>query len=176
MDLLYDFILAVISGIISGAIASYVFLNWYLNRKRPRVGISKYISIENIEGHKNFLFKFVNLTKTEIFDVSIELSLFKPVGEMNGKNLKSTDVKLKDNFIAFIPFEKTNDEFNLHAMRLRTEEDLQSLWTDSSSFLRISIVSKHGLSGMSKVIIHDFLSPECITTKKFISGNSLEVN
>ena len=52
MEYLYDFIFAIISGIISGAISSYFFLNWYLNRKRPKIGISKYISIETIDGKK----------------------------------------------------------------------------------------------------------------------------
>ena len=176
MEYLYDFIFAIISGIISGAISSYFFLNWYLNRKRPKIGISNYISIETIEGKKNYHFKFVNFTETEIFDVNIELTLFKPIGEFNGKNLKSTDIKLKDNFIAYVPCEKENDDYNLHAMRLRTEDDLEDLWKDTSSFLRISIVAKHALSGMSKVISHDFLSIECITNNKFISGSNLEIN
>ena len=147
----------------------------YLSRKRPKIEVSNFISREIIEGKQNYLFKFVNRTDADIFDVNIELTLFKPIGEFSGKNLKSTDIKLKDNFIAFVPAEMKNDAFNLHAMRLRTEENIDQLWQDESSFIRISIVSKHSLSGMNKVFIHDFMSKDCITDKKFISGNNLEI-
>jgi hypothetical protein len=129
-----------------------------------------------IDEKENYLFKFVNFTNCDIFDVNIELTLFKPVGQLDGKNLKSKDIKLKDNFIAYVPFEKKSDDYNLHAMRLRTEENLEMLWNDHSSFIRISIVAKHSVSGMSIVQTHDYLSIDCITERKFNSGNDLAVS
>ena len=130
--MVWDFTFAVVSGVISGAIASYIFLNLYLKRKRPEIGVSTYISKVVIDEKENYLFKFVNFTNCDIFDVNIELTLFKPVGQLEGKNLKSKDIKLKDNFIAYVPFEKKSDDYNLHAMRLRTEENLEMLWNGST--------------------------------------------
>ncbi|MHA8084231.1 hypothetical protein U8695_01510 [Aquirufa antheringensis] len=117
----------------------------------------------------------MNLTPAVIFDVRVELTFYKPVGDFKGNNLQGSDIKLKDNFIAYIPRSNDNDSFNLHAMRLRTTDNLPDLWKDKSSFIRLTIIGKHALSGFNQVFVKDFLSVDCITTKKFQSGNYLTV-
>ena len=82
---------------------------------------------------------------------------------------------MKDNYVAYIPVEKNNDIHNLHAMRVRTVDDLEEYWTDESCFVRLTIMAKHSLSGLNKVFVKDYLSKDCITTKKFLSGNNLGV-
>lgn len=171
-----EFFISLITGVITGLIASYIFLVYYLNSKRPKIEISKYISNVIIDGEENFMFKFINKTKVEIFDVQVELTFHKPIGDVKGKNLRGTDIILKDNFISYIPPKSKNDIYNLHAMRIRTTEKILDLWSDESSFIRLTIISKHSLSGFNKVFVHDFNSKECITNKKFQSGDDLEVN
>ena len=91
------------------------------------------------------------------------------------KNYLQQYKKLKANFIAYIPRSNDNDSFNVHAMRLRTTDNLPALWKDKSSFIRLTIIGKHALSGFNQVFVKDFLCVDCITTKKFQSGNYLTV-
>ena len=116
------------------------------------------------------------MTDSEIFDIHIELTFYKPIGDYNGGNLQGEDIKLKDNFISYMPCNSNNDPHNLHAVRIRTTDDIEQMWSDPSSFIRLSIIAKHSLSGFNKVFIKDFLSKDCITEKRFLSGNDLTVN
>ncbi|MDD5150088.1 MAG: hypothetical protein PHC28_06335 [Flavobacterium sp.] len=169
-------IISLVLGIISGLIASYMFLMLYLKKKRPVIEISNYISKIEYGGETNYLFKFINKTDSEIFDVRMEPTFYKPVGDFNGRNLIGKDITLKDNFSAYIPCDNEKDTHNLHAMRIRTTDDLEKDWTDESSFIRLTIIAKHSLSGLNKVFVKDFLSKDCITIKKFLSGNDLKVS
>ena len=159
----------------AGLASSYFFLVFFLYQKKPIIAISENISLVKFNGEDNYTFKFVNLTPAVIFDVRVELTFYKPVGDFKGNNLQGSDIKLKDNFIAYIPRSNDHDSFNLHAMRLRTTDNLSDLWKDKSSFIRLTIIAKHALSGFNQVFVKDFLSVDCITTKKFQSGNYLTV-
>ena len=146
-----------IISITAGLASSYFFLVFFLYQKKPIIAISENISVVRFNGEDNYTFKFVNLTPAVIFDVRVELTFYKPVGDFKGNNLQG------------------NDSFNLHAMRLRTTDNLPELWKDKSSFIRLTIIGKHALSGFNQVFVKDFLSIECITNKKFQSGNYLTV-
>lgn len=75
-----------------------------------------------------------------------------------------------------MPCNSLNDAHNLHAVRIRTTDNIEQMWSDTSSFIRLSIIAKHSLSGFNKVFIKDFLNKDCITEKRFLSGNDLTVN
>lgn len=175
MDTFSSQIISLLVGTFSGLIASYLFLMGFLRNKRPVIEIADYISKDEYDNETNYIFKFVNRTKSEIFDVHIELTFYKPFGDFNGRNLSGKDITLKDNFVSYIPCESSNDDHNLHAMRIRTTDDLETNWTDTSSFIRLTVIAKHSLSGLNKVFVKDFLTRDCITTKKFLSGNNLIV-
>lgn len=170
-----DVIYVLLIGIGSSYLASWFFLQAFLNRKRPVIEVSGYISKIQFKGETNYLFKFINKTGSEIFDVRIEPTFYKPFGDFNGSNLIGKDIDLKDNFCSYLPCDKEEDIHNLHAIRVRTTEDLEGKWTDESSFIRLTVIAKHSLSGLNKVYVKDFLSKDCITTQKFLSGNDLGV-
>ena len=167
--------MGLIVSITAGLASSYFFFFFFLYQTKTMISISDNISVVKFNGEDNYTFKFVNLTPAVIFDVRVELTFYKPVGDFKGNNLQGSDIKLKDNFIAYIPRSNDNDSFNLHAMRLRTTDNLPDLWKDKSSFIRLTIIGKHALSGFNQVFVKDFLSVDCITTKKFQSGNYLTV-
>jgi len=171
-----DFLLNLIIGVASGVAASYFFLKFFLSKKKPIIAISDHISKQIVNDENSYLIKFVNMTDSEIFDIHIELTFYKPIGDYNGGNLQGKDINLKDNFISYMPCNSNNDPHNLHAVRIRTTDDIEQMWSDTSSFIRLSIIAKHSLSGFNKVFIKDFLSKECITDKRFLSGNDLTVN
>jgi hypothetical protein len=171
-----EFILNLFIGIASGVAASYFFLKFFLNKKKPKISISNYISKQVVNGENSYLLKFVNMTNSEIFDIHIELTFYKPLGDYNGGNLQGKDIKLKDNFLSYMPCNSTNEPHNLHAVRIRTTDNIEEMWSDNTSFIRLSIIAKHSLSGFNKVFVKDFISKDCITQKRFLSGNDLSVN
>lgn len=167
--------ISIIAGIISGLIASYLFLMYFLKNKKPIIEISQHINKSEFKGETNYFFKFINKTDSEIYDVRVEPTFYKPVGDIKGRNLRGTDIKLKDNFFMYIPCNEKDDKHNLHAIRIRTTNNLEEHWTDDSSFIRLTIMARHSLSGLNKVFTKDFHNKDCITTKKFVSGDDLSV-
>lgn len=170
-----DLLLSLFVGVFAGIIASYIFLMYFLRKKKPKIEISTHISKRKFKGKINYFFKFVNNTNSEIFDIRVEPKFYKPVGDIKGKNLQGKDIKLVDDFFMHIPCNKEDDKHNLHAIRIRTLEKLDDEWTDDSSFIRLTIIAKHSLSGLNKVFFKDFNTKDCITTKKFVSGSDLGV-
>ena len=170
-----DVFLGVIISIVAGIASSYLFLMYFLNKKRVKIEISSFISKVNFEGQTNYFFKFINKTSSEIFDIRIEPTFYKQVGGVGGMNIQGKDIELKDNFISYIPCKKKSDDNSLHAMRVRTTEDIELNWNDTSSYIRLTVIAKHSLSGFTDVFVKDFYSKDVITTKKFKSGDNLDV-
>lgn len=168
-------LISIVAGVISGFIASYLFLMYFLKRKKPKIEISGHISKQKFRDETNYFFKFVNKTESEIYDVRVEPTFYKPVGDIVGRNLRGADIELKDCFFMYIPCNKNDDKHNLHAMRIRTTNNLEEQWQDDSSFIRLTIMAKHSLSGLNQVFSKDFHNKDCITSKKFVSGNDLNV-
>lgn len=173
MDLFISNLFGLFIGVSSGIIASYIFLTKYLKNKVPDVKISDYISLLEFQEERNYFLKFINHTDCEIFDVRVELTLYKPTGDINGTNLQGTDIILKDNFFSYLSKSDKNDDRDLHALRIRTTEDIISMWTDPSSFLRLTVIARHSLSGLNKVFVKDYKSKDLILKKKFMSGDDL---
>ncbi|OXA75519.1 hypothetical protein SAMN05444397_101675 [Flavobacterium aquidurense] len=170
-----EIIVGIVISIITGVISSYLFLMYFLNRKRVKIEISSYISKVTFEGQTNYFFKFINKTNSEIFDIRIEPTFYKQIGGVGGMNIQGKDIVLKDNFISYIPCKKKSDNNSLHAMRVRTIEDIESNWSDTSSYIRLTVIAKHSLSGFTDIFVKDFYSKDVITTRKFKSGDDLDV-
>jgi hypothetical protein len=173
MEFYSNIFIGLLSGIGSGFISSICFLKFFLSKKIPRIKISDYISKQSINNQECFIFKFVNLTNSELFDVRFNLIIFTPVGDLNGPNIKVKEIKLSENFMAYISTKSKNDKFNSFAVRILTKENLDELW-EQNTFLRLTIIAKHSYSGFNKVYTKDFLKDN-ISTKGFVSGESLEV-
>jgi len=170
-----EIVLGIVISIITGVISSYLFLMYFLNRKRVKIEISSYISKVTFEGQTNYFFKFINKTNSEIFDIRIEPTFYKQVGGVGGMNIQGKDIILKDNFISYIPCKKRSDSNSLHAMRVRTTEDIEANWSDSSSYIRLTVIAKHSLSGFTDIFVKDFYSKDVITIRKFKTGDDLDV-
>ena len=162
-------------GVISGVIASYLFMFYYLHKIKPKIAISKWIVKKDVEGVTNYFFKYVNLTGHRLFDIKVELKVYSPFGDSNGQNLRATDIKLKDDYFQFMEKEDESDQYNLHAMRIRTEENLEELLSPDSAFLGLTITARHSKSGLVKVFNKNYYSVENIKETSFKSGNDLSV-
>lgn len=168
-------VISLLLGVIAGVIASYIFLTKYLKNKVPRIIIAPEIVKTNFDGETNYFLKFVNKTECEIFDVRVELTLYKPKGAVGGINLQGTDIILKDNFFSYISEKDDSDNRNLHAVQVRTTEDVSCLWIDESAFVRLTVIARHSLSGLNKVFVKDYTSKDLIINGKFKSGDELGI-
>ena len=173
MEFYSNILIGLLIGVSSGFISSICFLKFFLSKKIPRIKISDYISKQSINNQECFIFKFVNLTNSELFDVKFNLIIFTPVGDLNGANIQGNEIKLSENFMPFIPAKSKDDKFDSYAIRIRTIENIEELWK-KNTFLRLTIIAKHSYSGFNKVFIKDF-NKENISIKEFVSGESLDV-
>ena len=97
-----DYIISIAIGLATSFLGGILFLLFFLKQLVPKIVISEHISKVKREGKTSYEFKFVNHTKSGIFDVRIDPVFYKPYGDIEGMNLKSTDIKLVDNFISSI--------------------------------------------------------------------------
>ncbi|MDM1073641.1 hypothetical protein HX001_14220 [Empedobacter brevis] len=169
-----NFLQSIIVGIITGVGASVAFLKFYIPTLKPKIEISESIcKRKGDDGKIEYLFKFVNKSNVEIFDVTVEPAFFKEFGASDGRHKKRSKIYLKTNKITFIPKEDKHDNLNSHAIIVKTNHDLSSKWKDESSYIHITIMCRHSLSGFNKVFHKTFNSKDCIQEGMFCSGNSL---
>jgi len=163
--------------ILIGLVTSYLFLKHYLSKKVPKISISEHICKQELQGETNYLFKVVNNTDCEIFDLKVELTLLRPFNSQTGKNIKSQDIKFVDANFYYLRKKNLSDEYNLHALIFRTTENLEEIWGEDENHkeLRLTVIGKHSLSGFNKVFTHTFLTKSCIVNKKFNAGDDIGV-
>jgi hypothetical protein len=174
-----DFALALLLGVISSYISSYLFLKRFVNAKRPEIEISPQIAyhLNKKDNCRYHYFKFVNKTDADIFDVSCELTFMKAINGVDGQNLVGDDVQLNDDFFSQINQKRRDDVNSQHAYWIFTKTDVASMWEEQGnhSFLRLKIIAKHSLTGLSKVFYKDFFKANVIIPGEFRQGDDLTV-
>ncbi|MDM1408588.1 hypothetical protein [Myroides sp. DF42-4-2] len=175
----YNALVSVVIGILTGVLASYIFLKYFLQTLKPSIEISNYICKTKREGQTLYIFKFINKTKYELFDVTLDLSSYKTIGAFGGQNLRITKINLKQSKISSIPtYNPKNDKHHTYAAIISTEENLNDFFKKSynqSDYLKLTVIAKHSLSGLNKVFTQDFHASHCIKNKNFAFGDSLEL-
>lgn len=168
----------IIFTILVGLATSFIFLKYYLSKKVPKISISEYICKTEINDQTNYLFKIVNNTDCEIFDLKVELTLLQPYNSETGKNIKAKDIKFVDANFYYLRKKDPKDVYNLHALIFRTTEDIENLWGQDENHkeLRITVIGKHSLSGFNKVFTQTFLTKSKIVNKKFNAGDDIGVS
>ncbi|MDX4973680.1 hypothetical protein [Myroides odoratimimus] len=174
----FNALISLIIGVLTGVIASYLFLKHYLQKLKPSIIISDFICKVELEGKTHYLFKFINRTKYELFDVTLDLSSYKPIGVLQGQNLRKTTLKLKTTNISFIPpYENKNDQHHTYAVIINTQTNIEEFLTgDNSDYIRLTIIAKHSLSGLNGIFTKDFHTNQCIAKSNFKFGDSIELN
>lgn len=148
-----DIFLSVSTGFI-GSLLVVLFLY----SLRPRVEISHEVSEQLGEAAASFGFKMVNKTPYPIFDVEIILELITPKSVPGGQILSTRKLELTNGrFFIVQKFDKADKEAKF-AFRVKTMEDIRRLWTKDSQYLRISVVSRHALSGFYGVFQHSYFT------------------
>ena len=183
---LIDYVLIpVIIGIISGVFSNY----WFYNRKikkinnlRPKIEVIDFISkIKNKNKQFEYWLKFINQTDAHLIDINISLTVSNTYTEEGGQSLKNIRLIINKN-IPSIPCKDEKDNLNLHSYRIRLNTDITKEFInikgekEESRFLRLEIIAKHSISGLSNIpIIHNFFLQN-IKKIPFVSGKEKKEN
>lgn len=174
-----EIFIALTIGIVASYLASYIFLKHFINGKRPIIDICEDIAYSrHPRRNQNFhFFKFVNKTNEDIFDVSCELTFMTAYNTGNGQSYIAEDIKLADSFFSHINKKDPKDNMGLHAYRIYPEDNLEDIWDSKPehSFIRLKIMAKHSLTGLSKVFYKDFYIKKSIVEGDFNLGDDCTI-
>jgi hypothetical protein len=143
----------VVFELMTGVLASFIFLFVVLFYMRPSIRISnvivKQVNTFDDETQYTFVFKLINRSWFNAYEIQIELfeASFYPAYP-KGLNKKLSFVPLKCNHLKHIPAYKrlrSGALFADHCITFRTNTDLQSLLENESKAVILQVTLKHGL-------------------------------
>jgi len=176
----YDLILAIGTGVVSGIIAALIFF-LILRIFKPIILISDKIVKQMVikEGKEVFyyVFKFINMTKSDIENVSIDLFLMEDYFNGNAKNYKTKRLEVAVPEFKFLTGTKyKNKDIHNNCVQMVIKEPLEEKWNGEKEWLHVQIDSTHSKSGRRKVYVKTFKDPNnSIVTGKFDSGENFKI-
>jgi hypothetical protein len=171
--------------LLGGVIGSFIFLWIVLLMLRPHIKIgdkiAKQANIFDGESEFTFLFKIINCSIYDAFEIELELfEVYMFPAFPSGTNSRLTAIELKRKQLRQIPrwrkIKKKNAHLADHCVSFRTNVDLEKILKDESKSLQLQITLKHGLTGLSRVYRVNYPSKRCIQEGEFRFGHSFEVN
>lgn len=179
--LTFDLLMALGIGVISGVIAALIFF-LIMRVLKPRIIISNKIVKECVkkdDGTEEFVyrFKFINKTRSNIENVSIDLFLMEEYFNGTGKNYSSKGLTLaKPEFKFLAGTNEKNGENHNNCVQMRITEDLEKVWNGEKEWLHVQIDSTHAKSGRRKVYVKRYTdSKNTICEGKFDSGENFDI-
>lgn len=171
MDLIANILVGVLSGVLSSAL--FFFL---LRRLRPKIEISPVIAKSFQGGYTYYDFKIINWSKRSAINIQAHLVLATQTNVEGGPIYKTLGIDLtKDNFFELGAF-SADDQNAYYALRFTTVQDIDGIWTDDASHLRLRIMATDAESGFSRAFMHDFrVKRNAIKAGQHDFGRSLAV-
>lgn len=167
-----------ISGVLSGMVASLLFL-FVLRQFRPKISISPFIARDvNSLGEVRYRFKVVNRSFRPAVDVGVYLYRDRPRKVSGGASpihvLKP--IPISDIHINLIPGRRGGDRDARHARRYKCDADLLEYWpNDEFESVVLKIVCRDGFTGVCRVVEQRFELHSSIRDGVFAFGDSLDV-
>ena len=169
--------LSVLIGIASSIVASGLFWAafFYL---RPRISISTEVARGvDTQGGSFYAIKLVNRSWRACHDLRFRLQLMKIRVIPGGQLLSASEIKVVHPEVFLLKRYSPSDREASYAFRVRTTEDIDSLWSDDQrSFLRLQVYARDAISGLPSLKIREFRYKRTdVVTGEFEFGASLEV-
>ncbi|MFD2823236.1 hypothetical protein ACFS5M_06120 [Lacinutrix iliipiscaria] len=172
------FIYNMIGRIILTIFSSFLFILLLLRFLRPNLKISKHICYTDIEGKMYYVFKVVNMSKNDLYDIQFNLVKKIPYMVNKGKKINNRIIPIslstnhKDHFAKY----KKEKDYGDHAMLLRTEHDLSGDIKNKKVQVKLTVTGRHGFSNLTRIVSMEFLDSDAIKeNKEFKFGKSLDV-
>ncbi|WP_291870581.1 hypothetical protein [Maribacter sp.] len=177
----YDLLIATITGILSGIIASGLFF-LTLRVFKPKIQIASKIvkqQTTNDLGEPEIIywFKFINMTKADIENVSIDLFLMEDFFNGSAKNYNTKRLKIAQPEFKFLTGKgKRSTETYNNCVQMKILEPLEEMWNGKKEWLHLQIDSTHSQSGRRKVHVKKYQDPSsAISNGKFDSGENFNI-
>jgi hypothetical protein len=168
--------------LIGGIIGGFLFLFIILIALRPSLKISSLIAKQqnNLDNEADcfYVFKIINTSFFEAFQVSLELYQleFYPTSP-NGTHIRFLPLTMKKSHLKQIPrWRRTTEKsrFANHCFLFRTNENLDAILLDRSKAVQLQVTLNHGLTGLTRVFSKTFKARN-IKMGEFEFGNNTEV-
>jgi hypothetical protein len=176
-DIIYDLILAILTG----TIATLIFF-FTLRIFKPNIIISnKIIKVSQIDSQGktiiSYAFKFINKTRSDIENVAIDLFLMEDYFHGTAKNYKSKRLRVAQPEFKFLTGKKNKDKhIHNNCVQMVIKEPLEDMWNGEKEWLQVQIDSKHSKSGRRTIIVKTFKDPaNTIVYGKFDSGENFNL-
>lgn len=172
-----SFTLSVLSGVISGVVASILFYI-YMRQLRPDIKLCKYIAQFQRGDQTYYAFKLYNNSRWfSVLELRIEVVIRTPFNSDGGKNYRLERIQLKNYKYMILPRYKKGDESGGYALVVTTKDDIASLWSEENQNIMFRVHGRHSFSGASKSF-HKIFWQKGTSIKKgmFTFGKTDDVN
>ncbi len=146
---------ALLVGIFSGLSSSLLFFI-LLRRLRPKIEISPFIANNKQGEHHYFDFKIINKAKRPAINIQLNVVLAAPTNTEGGPIYQTVAIELiKDNFFELGKYDK-KDKGAYYAQRFCTKMDIEKLWKNDNSHIRLRVMATDSESGFSRAFLKEF--------------------
>ena len=172
---------SILISILTSLVSSFIFLFLVLLILRPRISISPVICkgrLNQEDKNEYFFIKIVNHSLFSAFDVKCELIKVDTYNAENGKvHTRNLPINLVTGNIQHIPSFRPDfiRKGAPYAIRIRSEENLNSILNNDYKSIVIKVFLRHGLSGLAKVVTKEYTDISQIVNGRFKFGKSFEV-
>ncbi|MBY6106261.1 hypothetical protein KUW19_07115 [Ferrimonas balearica] len=145
-----EYVLTIITGVVSGVAASALFLWFSFSYLKPKVEISPHLAV-NEEGSKSpyIEIKFLNRASRALNDVRVEL-LFSELRNAGGGTLFHHTELISRKVYHVAPYDK-KDKDARYAFRFTEYKEIRDKWkSDDKDFITIMIHATDAMSGFSQ--------------------------
>ena len=160
----------IVSGIISGFVASFMFFMW-LCLIRPKVDVSKEVTVEEVDGKVYYRVKVVNLTRAMLTNLRYSLYYCK---ENRDTLVKMHEIPPKSTKLACIAAYDKKDKLNEYAVVFKYEVNPEEMPMEEGCKLVFYFLADHGVSNTSACIRKSYYKDD-IVRAVFARGKSTDI-
>lgn len=154
INLKSDVLVPAIVGMLSSATVSTISYYLFVRFMRPSLDLHDQFACSHFGAITEYQFKVINKSRSEASGVRAELHLISSINAGNGKIARSRSIKLtRSDPMNLSPYKEGD---GMCATRFITEEPLDALWDDESSYLRLLVHCSHSDSNLGKTFYQEF--------------------
>lgn len=162
-------------GFIMCMISSFIFVYLVLKILSPKIEISPFIYKKTDGGQSVFIFKMINKSIFNAYNVRFKLFKRVPyIVDGSHVNHKLVEIDLVRNEVFCIPRFQSKKGVGDFAVLIGTKTDISIDMGEDNLEYELSISLAHGLSNITKVCVMRYKNKANISNKPFVFGNSLE--
>lgn len=178
-DFSHFFLSTVVGSILLSVMSAFLFILILLSTFKAKLKISKNICCINQDCESIFyVFKIVNKSPYDLYDVTIKLEKMIPVITNYGNkiNYKLEELRLSADRLDHFSRNKHRKNEADHALQIRTFDDVKSCIENKQMKLKLTVTAKHSFSNLTSVVSQTFNHRgQLHENKDFVYGSSLDV-